>query len=664
MRISKLTACLLVAFVFFTGVSLGWSSDALAQVTLSKDTSPAAHEAKPKNELCLGCHGYEGFGVPTGETGERAMRKLYVSPELFKQSVHAKRACVDCHWEILQIPHQRGIQRERVNCINCHLSTLESQNNTGTKEFKRVDIVVQNIASYTSSIHAEPRDDDLSKPNAYCSDCHDAHTFAPLGTKPRLDFRLSIPDVCGKCHADIKNTYLSSVHGKEVKQERNPNAAVCIDCHTTHEIESPEADLVKLSITANCGDCHGHQLKTYMGTYHGQVTTLGYAYTAKCFDCHGHHDITRIADETSRVHQNNRLQTCQTCHADATKGFITFHPHGNTNDFDRYPYMWIASKFMIALLTGVFAFFWTHSALWFYREYKDRKEGKNAPHVDTEKLGHDGKRYVKRWSLGWRVAHLLLALAVMTLVLTGTSALFAESAWAHAVMNTLGGPKVAATLHRIAALTFIILFFGHIVFMTYHIIQSGGKWKWFGPNSLVPNLDDIRQASAMFKWFFGQGPRPVFDRWAYWEKFDYWAPFWGMAIIGISGAMLWFPEATASALPGWVFNIATIVHGEEAFLAAVFLFSVHFFNVHFRPDKLPQDIVMFTGVMPLEEYKHEHTLEYKRLLENGELEKYLVDAPSKAMTLGSKILGATLILIGLTLLLLVLIGFWENVISA
>jgi hypothetical protein len=113
-----------------------------------------------------------------------------------------------------------------------------------------------------------------------------------------------------------------------------------------------------------------------------------------------------------------------------------------------------------------------------------------------------------------------------------------------------------------------------------------------------------------------------------------------------------------------VFNVATIVHGEEAFLAAVFLFSVHFFNVHFRPDKLPQDIVMFTGVMPLEEYKHEHTLEYKRLLENGELEKYLVDAPSQPMTLGSKILGATLILIGLTLLVLVLVGFWENVVMA
>ena len=122
--------------------------------------------------------------------------------------------------------------------------------------------------------------------------------------------------------------------------------------------------------------------------------------------------------------------------------------------------------------------------------------------------------------------------------------------------------------------------------------------------------------------------------------------------------MMWFPNATASVLPGWVFNVATIVHGEEAFLAAVFLFTVHFFNNHFRPDKLPPpDIVMFTGAVSLEEFKREHTLEYGRLVETGQLEKYLVDAPSQPMTLGSKILGITLIIFGLILLILVVIGF-------
>ncbi|MGZ8228760.1 MAG: formate dehydrogenase subunit gamma, partial [Burkholderiales bacterium] len=168
----------------------------------------------------------------------------------------------------------------------------------------------------------------------------------------------------------------------------------------------------------------------------------------------------------------------------------------------------------------------------------------------------------------------------------------------------------------------------------------------------------LEQATAMFNWFFGKGPRPVFDRWTYWEKFDYWAVFWGMAIIGGSGFMLWFPSATASVLPGWVFNVATLIHGEEAFLAAVFLFTVHFFNNHFRPDKLPPpDIVMFTGSVPVEEFRREHGLEYERLVKSGELQKHLVDAPSRPMTVGSRVLGLVLIGFGLTLLVLVLVGF-------
>ena len=168
---------------------------------------------------------------------------------------------------------------------------------------------------------------------------------------------------------------------------------------------------------------------------------------------------------------------------------------------------------------------------------------------------------------------------------------------------------------------------------------------------MVPNLRDLEGAISMFKWFFGKGPRPMFDRWTYWEKFDYWAVFWGMGIIGGSGMMLAFPNVTASILPGWVFNIATLIHGEEAFLAAVFLFTVHFFNNHLRPDKYPPpDVVMFTGAVALDEFKREHTLEYQRLVDSGELEQYLVDAPSPQFTQGARLLGIVLILCGLALL--------------
>ena len=77
-------------------------------------------------------------------------------------------------------------------------------------------------------------------------------------------------------------------------RSKNPAAAICSDCHTTHDIEDPFKDKTKLVITKNCGNCHYDSLKSYIETYHGQVNTLGYAYTAKCFDCHGSHAIQRV----------------------------------------------------------------------------------------------------------------------------------------------------------------------------------------------------------------------------------------------------------------------------------------------------------------------------------------------------------------------------------
>jgi hypothetical protein len=54
----------------------------------------------------------------------------------------------------------------------------------------------------------------------------------------------------------------------------------------------------------------------------------------------------------------------------------------------------------------------------------------------------------------------------------------------------------------------------------------------------------------MFKWFFGKGDKPGFDRRACFEKFDYREVFWDDNNIGWSGLMLAFPHVTATCLPG------------------------------------------------------------------------------------------------------------------
>jgi predicted CXXCH cytochrome family protein len=617
-------------------------------------TAVAQPAEKMPNEVCLSCHGNEGFGMP-GPDGR--MRALHVVKDRFEQSVHGKRMCVECHKDITAVPHQKGVLK--VSCVTCHEDLWAAARKEGkTQEHARLGVVVEQIEHYMKSIHARPNREDQSRTNATCYNCHNAHYVYPPGSAARADWRLDIPNVCGKCHSAQRTEYVDSVHGRLVMAAGSPAAPVCSDCHTTHDVDRPKLDRIKLVITRNCGNCHAESLRSYSNTYHGQVTTLGYTYTASCFDCHGNHDIQRVSHPRATVHSNNRLQTCQKCHAGATAGFVTFQPHANTHDFQRYPYMWVTSKFMIALLLGVFAFFWTHSALWFYREYRDRKQGKHAPHVATGDLPQLQGKHFSRFGPVWRLAHLVFAVSVMLLVATGMAVLYAETGWAKNLVGMLGGPRAAAFLHRASAATMLGIFFIHLVYMAVRVVP---RWKlsdWFGPNSLVPTWKDLSDAVGMFKWFFGRGPRPAFERWTYWEKFDYWAVFWGMAIIGGSGMVLTFKETVASVLPGWVFNVATLVHGEEAILAAVFLFTVHFFNNHFRPDKLPPpDIVMFTGTVPLEEFRREHPLEYGRLAASGELARHIVDAPSAPMTLGSRVLGLALIAAGLILLALVLIGF-------
>jgi hypothetical protein len=147
----------------------------------------------------------------------------------------------------------------------------------------------------------------------------------------------------------------------------------------------------------------------------------------------------------------------------------------------------------------------------------------------------------------------------------------------------------------------------------------------FGPGSMLFNRKDLRDFVGNLKWFLGKGPRPHYGRWTYWEKFDYFAVFWGIFVIGSSGLMLWFPEFFTRFIPGAALNVATIIHSDEALLAVGFIFTVHFFNTHLRPEKFPMDIVVFTGRMPLEEFKRDKPSEYEALVKAGTLDQYLVE---------------------------------------
>ncbi len=230
--------------------------------------------------------------------------------------------------------------------------------------------------------------------------------------------------------------------------------------------------------------------------------------------------------------------------------------------------------------------------------------------------------YVERFSVFQRFIHLLIIISFLTLAVTGMALKFAMEDWAAWIAAGSGGFAVLGALHRFCAVITFFYFFLTMILL-YTTWKDSGKGLFgfiLDPEGLVPNLTDLKEMIGTFKWFFG-GKRPYYGRWIYWEKFDFMAVFWGIAVIGSSGLALWFPEQFSRFFPGYWLNIATIIHSDEALLAAGFIFTIHFYNTHLRPEKFPLDPVIFVGSITVDELKHERPREYDQLVASGELEK-------------------------------------------
>ncbi|MBN1302420.1 MAG: hypothetical protein JW995_14480 [Melioribacteraceae bacterium] len=273
--------------------------------------------------------------------------------------------------------------------------------------------------------------------------------------------------------------------------------------------------------------------------------------------------------------------------------------------------------------------------------------------------GSDNKIYIQRFDPYSRILHLMVITSFLTLAFTGMVIKFSGIGLFQTLSGLLGGYEVTGFLHRVAAVITFSYFFLHIFYLIKKLVieSKGAKYLITGENSMVPQMRDLKEFVGTLKWFLGLGSRPEYGRWTYWEKFDYFAVFWGVAVIGFSGLILWFPEFfTSIGMPGWFINVATIVHSDEALLATGFIFTVHFFNTHFRPDKFPMDPVIFTGCVELEEFKEDRPRQYKQLAESGELGKLIVPPPSPVLIKAARIFGFTALLTGLTLIIMIIIS--------
>ncbi len=236
----------------------------------------------------------------------------------------------------------------------------------------------------------------------------------------------------------------------------------------------------------------------------------------------------------------------------------------------------------------------------------------------------DGREFV-RFTRLHRTLHACMICSFLTLAVTGLSLKFSYTSWAFRLARLLGGFETAGFIHRTAAVVMFATFITHIVSLIRDKRRNKVTWAsiFFGPNTLLPTKRDASEFAGTMKWFVGLGPRPEYGRWTYWEKFDYFAVFWGIVVIGSTGLTLWFPIFFTRFLPGAFINVATIIHSDEALLATGFIFTVHFFNTHLRPEKFPMDTTIFTGHMPVAELQRDKPREYARLVAAGELEQHL-----------------------------------------
>lgn len=261
------------------------------------------------------------------------------------------------------------------------------------------------------------------------------------------------------------------------------------------------------------------------------------------------------------------------------------------------------------------------------------------------------KTRIKRFSVVDRLFHLSLMLTFVVQAATGFGRLYVATGWGQGLCALFGGYESALEVHKWVGVLMIIGFLVHTLYLLTRIRWQQPIKSIFGPDSLVPNARDFRHLGRRIAWFFGVGGTPRMERWTYWEKFDYWAVYWGMPLLAITGLMAMYPLHTSRMLPGWSLNIASLLHRAEAILAVAYIFIVHFFIGHLRPSSFPMNEGMFAGSVPLEEAVEEKADWVARLKQEGRFEAALTTPPAAWYRVLYYIFGYAVLLFGIYLLI-------------
>ena len=607
---------------------------------------------KPTVDDCLTCH---SDATLSHEVNGKKV-SLHVDPQAFKDSIHGSMfTCVDCHTDVKSPAHETT--PKRITCATCHADEQ---------------------AAYDRSFHGEAVQIGNTGA-ATCVDCHGSpHELLPAGDPKSRVYHANIPATCGACHSQQfvmeKNglsvqmvaSYQQSVHGHAVANG-SEKAAVCTDCHGTHEIldaKDSKSPIFKFNVPLTCGKCHDQISKEFQQSIHGTAIAQGNWQAPVCTDCHGIHSIKAHDDPNSPVSAQNVAQaTCARCH-EGVRLSQEFGVQGRRATTYLASYHGLASRLGSQVVANCASCHGTHSIFpssdprsTIHPSNLARTCGQCHPgvtekftaakvHVDaplSADIGSKAVRWIRKFYLGmifaviggmllhnfiiWRSKllarrkeenrfvtrmplrfrwqHAALLTSFFVLVLTGFALKFPDS-WFASMLSL--GERMRHLLHRMAAVVLI----GVSVYHAFDaIFTREGRRLIF---DLFPTLDDIRGAWQNLSYYLGiSKQKPEFARFNYAEKAEYWALVWGMFVMAGTGIMLWAKVSVGNHLPRWWLDVATAIHFYEAILATLAIVVWHFYQVFLDPDVYPMNWAWWDGKMTVHRYREEHGLDHATL---------------------------------------------------
>ncbi len=565
---------------------------------------------------CLLCHRFRGLSRLDPKTNE--LRLFFCSAEYYeyRQGPHARVDCTGCHDpdEVRVIPHH---VKTRVDCTKtCHVSQA-----TGVAlrfSHRRVEASLERSIHSPETLDALKFEPPLLRPGqSACLYCHDQPTFGFDRGVPEGFLRHSGGTRCDTCHSEevpIDITYFANHVASRMKPARPVKqlAQVCAVCHSDPQIMKRTG---------------GHDpVASYLQSFHGKASLLGSHKTATCVECHSapdgdQHMMLAKDDPGSSINPVNLPDTCRTtaCHPGAPPEMSRAAVHLDLDPTQRTPEFYVAI-FFIVMTASVMAIFFLLVVLELFNALvrPHDHEHERLVRLARRVLQHpEGRQLVQRMSIHERLQHWGMAIPFAVLVFTGMPIKFAETHWAQTIVTFMGGLAVFRTMHRVAGVLLIAVFFYHIGYllvklaMQLHRDRKAGArkslWRYIydAPQMLRPQ-DAIDFLQLMGYLLFLRKERPRFRRFNFAEKFEYWAVFWGMPVMGLSGLALWGNAAISEQFTGRILNFAFIIHSDEAYLAFIYIATIHLFSVMFSPAVFPLSPGSLSGQAPAEELVEGH----------------------------------------------------------